>query len=1171
MKNWLAIFLAFLFAFAAIFPAAAQTPTPTSTPTPPTAMTVHIEIGGSITYSNSGEFSGDLKCTTLEGGYYDLTSVGATATFTTQAFTCLGQLVMGIDSSYGGTNWSGGTIGASISDTNNFYYNSDLQTDGIFPEMQSGQTNGIGEATSVLLGGGSFNSYGPLHPGAPEATAVTNYFFVHASTKPACDQGLQKGNIVASGTIDATNEAGVLETLTANHQYELTISGGPWNDGTTDRYDTAMKLYDSGNESSSTWTALADFSQNDLAFGCTQADPLDATKTIMVFTAMETNPAYTTVDWRIRVNDLPGEFGNNTGGMNFELAEISNASYGCQNQYLRGTMVTSGTIPSNNPNGVHVDLGMPTGMAGPSQFIVGTWIEIITSGGPWFDGGSSTPRYDIAMLHPGSSRYWEALSGATYTGCSVTTGDYIDAWVQLPNNNGIDLNVNDTGGNYSDNTGSINYAIYASTNSPIPPSGCSQNFQMGTLIKSVTVGGSLQNGMQVGSLFTGLDVTAHGGESVSTAYIAVETSNAWYSGEIPYTNGAIASSTSAPAASAWQDLSTATGVACAVKIDPIGHYLVFIAVSTLTNNYWIRAQDNIDQNWSNNSGQLTFSFYNVINLTVPGYIPGQGPPGPAACDSYYVKGTVTSTGTIYATNQSGVLLSTLTSGKTYAIETTNGPWSNNGTSSYDVAISEDGGLTWSNLVNYPHLLCAEDTGSGATGGEHYLVYFQALAGRVYKLRVYDPEGNFSDNTGSMGYNFYGNVTIVGLGTDCSASYQLTRITTANSIIPTNNTGGVAIPEIDVADGSTYAIEIASSPSWYYVTQLTDVRYDAQISMDNGATWYDFGPVWSSALCAMQINQSLTDEGKIYRIYFTAPAGQIVKMRVNQQNQLEQAQGNLSFILYGTKATNNTTQSTGIYAGQTTPPAWDLACYESYLRPNGFFENTNFQIPSISFGTLGSITFPSFVVPIPAIDQWISYLEWSVRSYFAWCPEDTAALSAIPTTIEGYEPFGTINDTVAIFRTLANNVTALQSSGGEGQNFAPYSIAFGAGGGQGSSGWQGILPVLGVDSPWLGGKLKWGSGGDTGGAGGGESTITALPSVPSAPGISDTSQAYDTYCQTVMSPHLGASTSTGLCGALALAKTAPLIWVLIQLLSDVGSILIFIQYVQRKWIDAGASG
>src|ERR1035437_974867 len=172
MKNWLAIFLAFLFAFAAIFPAAAQTPTPTSTPTPPTAMTVHIEIGGSITYSNSGEFSGDLKCTTLEGGYYDLTSVGATATFTTQAFTCLGQLVMGIDSSYGGTNWSGGTIGASISDTNNFYYNSDLQTDGIFPEMQSGQTNGIGEATSVLLGGGSFNSYGPLHPGAPEATAV---------------------------------------------------------------------------------------------------------------------------------------------------------------------------------------------------------------------------------------------------------------------------------------------------------------------------------------------------------------------------------------------------------------------------------------------------------------------------------------------------------------------------------------------------------------------------------------------------------------------------------------------------------------------------------------------------------------------------------------------------------------------------------------------------------------------------------------------------------------------------------------------------------------------------------------------------------------------------------------------------------------------------------------
>jgi hypothetical protein len=690
------------------------------------------------------------------------------------------------------------------------------------------------------------------------------------------------------------------------------------------------------------------------------------------------------------------------------------------------------------------------------------------------------------------------------------------------------------------------------------------------------VGGSQQNGLRVGSLFTGQDVSANGGEGTPTAYIAVETSNAWYNGSSPYATGGLVSSTGTPGASTWQDLPTATGVACAVKIDPIGHYRVFIAVSNLTNNYWIRAQDNIDQTWSNNSGQLTFSFYNVINLSVPGYVPGQGPPGAGACDAYYTKGTATSTSSISATNQSGVVLSTLASGKTYAIETTAGPWSNNGASSYDMAISDDNGATWTSLVNYPHLTCAEDTGSGATLGEHYLVYFQALAGRVYKLRVYDPGGNFSDNTGSMGYSLYGNVVIAGLGTDCSASYQLTRITTANATIPTNNPGGVAIPEINVADGSTYAIEIASSPSWYYVNQLTDPRYDAQISEDNGATWYDFKPLWSSALCTMQLNQSLTEQGKIYRIYFTAPAGQIIKMRVNQSNMLETAQGSLNFILYGTTHTNGTTPGNPPITNAPTPPSWVLDCYENFLRPNSFFELASLSSISIPFGSLGTITLPNIPIPIPAVDTWISYLAGSVRSFFAWCPENTAALSVLSTLLVQYEPFGTINDVHGILLDLQGKVTGMQSSGGEGQNFVPYSVLFGAIGGQSSDGggFQGILPVLGSDSPWMGGKLKWGAGSQAVYASGGEvAPITALAPVDPTPGSwnDPTQQSYYQYCMGILAPHVGQSTSTGECAALALAKTAPLVWVLLQLLSDAGSIFTFVVYIQKKWIDAGASG
>ena len=57
----------------------------------------------------------------------------------------------------------------------------------------------------------------------------------------------------------------------------------------------------------------------------------------------------------------------------------------------------------------------------------------------------------------------------------------------------------------------------------------------------------------------------------------------------------------------------------------------------------------------------------------------------------------------------------------------------------------------------------------------------------------------------------------------------------------------------------------------------------------------------------------------------------------------------------------------------------------------------------------------------------------------------------------------------------------------------------------------------------------------------------------------------------MAPHVGQNTSTGECAALALAKTAPLVWVLLQLLSDAGAIFTFVIYIQKKWVDAGAAG
>jgi hypothetical protein len=534
----------------------------------------------------------------------------------------------------------------------------------------------------------------------------------------------------------------------------------------------------------------------------------------------------------------------------------------------------------------------------------------------------------------------------------------------------------------------------------------------------------------------------------------------------------------------------------------------------------------------------------------------------------------------------------MASGHVYAVETTLGPWSNGGTSSYEVAISENGGGNWTNLMAFPSSVCAE-----SPDGNHLLVYFQALAGRSYRLRVYDPGDDFTDNTGSISVILYNHV-VVGIAPwqTCGDNYSLTQIAVANNVIPANSMDlvhpkGTPVT-IPLTPGSNYAIEISQSSGWYLLGSPGTLYFASDISKDNGSNWSAFGPSLSgsssfAATCVIQTNQATSADQATYRVYFTAGNG-IYQMRVDVtgHDSIGLFGGNLNYILYSTSPVVTQNPPPGSPGSPIiTPPEWDLACYESYLRPSGFFEDMNFQIPSISFGSLGTVTFPIIPLPIPAIDQWISYLEWSVRSYFAWCAEDSAALSAITTTLNGYEPFGTINDTVAIMRTLQNNLATLQTSGGEGQAYTPYSVMFNSGGGEsGGSSWQGILPVLGSDSPWMGGQLKWGSSGGTSGGenaqGGpftssqiatGSSPITELPQVQSTNASPSNANTYYYYCVGVLAPHVGQGTAVGECGALSLAKTAPLVWTLVQLIADASAVFMFVLYIQKKWVDLGASG
>jgi hypothetical protein len=1116
MKKWLAIFLALLFALAMIHPAAAQDPTPT-----PPAAKMHVVLHVDDPWS-MGVYveSGSVTCITIEGGFYTLSAIG-TATFDTNDYTCQGELSWHIYYGYGGSHHSGGEIKADVFDTDPFYYDADFQSN----YTVTLYTNESGTAPAVIT---PEAGYGLTHGGAghtEDAVHVVTYIYIHDSTMPPCGTDWESGGVVASGTIAATNETGVAATLAMASEYRLTVSGGPWNDGVADRHDTALKI------GSDDWIPTSDFAANpDGPADCTKGDPLDPNKVVLYFHA-------TDVDWKIRVNDVAGEFGDNTGSMDFvlELMQVPSPT-GCQSQYLRGALIASGNIQATSSTGVH-----PGYSTKESPYFTGNWIEILTSGGPWRDANIPPDLYTIAIKNSDGS--WSELSAAHNTACFTPNGDYVDAWYQLPDSSGIDLRVDDPGEVFGNNWGSMNYTIYASTYSPVPPGGCDDLYSLGTLIKTVTAPANAKWGVQVGDIFSGKEIGKE-----SQAFYAIETSGFWNDGSTPEVWGGLAASSVSSTIADWYDLATFPTVACAVQLDPAGHWRVYIPDNKDADNYWVRAQENLDDTWANNSGSLQFKIYRATYYKVPGYEPGPMP-GPGGCDPYYTPGSPEAAVTIQGNDDNGVALPALTSGKVYAVATSAGPWSNDGDPSYEVAISPDNGANWYNLSAWTSAVCAESV----VDENHILVYFQALAGRQYRLRVYDPGENFTDNTDSIDYKLYEHVTVTQTG-DCSDDYVLKQITVSDPYIPAANPGGVKIPlNKESGPDSVYAIEIGSSDYWNYVATPDEQRYDAQISGDNGSTWDAFAPGLTMGICIIQSKEdpdSGEDYQKLYRIYFHPPNGAL-KMRVNQLDP-GAVEGKLKYTLYGTQPKEQPCTD----CNNPTPPGWQAECYESYLRPSYLFKLAAFQLPSIDFGALGSITFPVINVPVPAVDDWIAYLQWTVRSYFAWCPEHTAALAAIPLSFNSYEPFGTIAEVNTAIDLLDQKLELQKEQGGE-NSFAPYSVIFATGGGEGgAAGWQGLLPVLDKESPWA-----WSGSGPLETHIGENVTFDPATAAP-AGGESD----YVSYCKSIFDAKFGATTSAAMCAMTYVARSLPFVWILIQLGMDVGSVVGIIAYIQKRWID-----
>jgi hypothetical protein len=475
------------------------------------------------------------------------------------------------------------------------------------------------------------------------------------------------------------------------------------------------------------------------------------------------------------------------------------------------------------------------------------------------------------------------------------------------------------------------------------------------------------------------------------------------------------------------------------------------------------------------------------------------------------------------------------------LEVVDGPWLEAGTTdSYAVEISDDDGASWTDLQDYPNLLCA-----ASSDGDHVLIYFYAAAGKTWKVRVNDTDSNFNTNTQSIGANVYPGLTTINEWPACESDYNLTKVILDAEVrkIPGNIADGKGIPATSILGGSrTYAIEITADSKWFEAGAGVG-SYLVDISDDGGTTWTALEDY--NSLCTEQIG-----DGDRFRVIFTATSNNYkLRVRDGDNNYLNNT-GYVVYDLYKALA-NNYTPGPGTTA--PAPAEWVVACNEKYSRPSSFIEW--FPIANI---TLGGSPIVGFSLPVPRAGEWIDYFRNAVTYYFAWCPQHTAALKSVGAVALNKEPMKSIVDMVTFIKSIQALFESYRAVGGAGDPalvsqepdlFSDTStIGQGVGGGSGpdapvyhgGGAWD--LFITSTLDPatniWAGGKVDF---------------TTAMNSTDPA-----STAAYRTLCGEKFTPLFGITT-TSFCSLLANVRNNGIIKWLVLVMDLIAAVWFLLSY------------
>jgi hypothetical protein len=834
-----------------------------------------------------------------------------------------------------------------------------------------------------------------------EHKSVTFYFHVanhefNTSTTGinSCDSKYAAILTVTSSMIIPNSESGLEFTnLTNGQKYELTIEGGPWNDGegNANRYDTAIK------EGESSWVTTDTYTAGE-NINCNQLDPTHPWTTKLVFTAIDSSFA-------VRLNDMAGEFGDNTYGssvMNATLKTVNELSGDCSGQFLQGQLLGTGTLSAVNSTGY----GLST-MLGPNAPKSGDWF-IIKVTGSWKNNGTGSDLKTLAMKHTGWV-IWEHLSTTASTWCVNGDTYYVQ---QTEASGDYRLRVDDTDGNWGANTGSLTVSIYGVAQYNRYQNGCELQYTIGDLIETKTVQGNLSNGLPIDNRTGGIWDPIGGTFAIPIRYYMLET----FGGPVDLGGGDLTwdinlgqSTLEGSIPSTYYPIPGADFVECLVTTDAVGHIRAFFPkeyaaeVYTYIEYYYgIRIADDAGT-YTDNTGSISYRLYEATDQQNP----AAHTPSADGCLQFQHETTALSSQVLYAFNNStGLSLGAFTSGELYAISITGGPWLDNGSSRYDVELSDDNGSTWTDLADYINVLCSQ-----SSDGSHVMVFLYGAAGKVWKVRVNDQDSSWGNNAGSVLVSVYPGSTQRSGYPKCDSNYTLTQVALGSELrkVPGNMGDGKSLPGI--ISGNVYAVEITSEAKWYEAGTGTG-SYLVDISDDNGSTWTNLEDY--ASLCTMMIGN-----GGIYKVYFTATSTTYkLRVRDGDGNFLSNT-GEIYFNLYSAVDKTNPGSHSG---NNTPPPEWVVACNQSYTRPNYIIDWA-----SISFPFMGSTI--SFSIPVPAIAAWLEYGKNAIVSYFAWCPQHTEALMNISEVYTSREPIVTIVDYVNLLKTIRNYIDESSAQGG----------------------------------------------------------------------------------------------------------------------------------------------